>query len=141
MLIYIAGPLFSESERDFNRDLKSLLETFGEIYLPQENGKLIWDLEKEGIRLNEAADIIANQDIRAIRDCDLFVAVLDGRTIEEGVAFELGVAHALHKLSICLQTDPRREILGMNNPMIGFACSEVFHDTDELLEFIKNRDH
>ena len=43
-----------------------------------------------GISSETAADRIVGRDLEAIRDAEYFVAILDGRAVDEGVAFELG---------------------------------------------------
>ena len=44
--IYFAGPLFSESEREYNAKLTEILEEYGyEVFLPQRDGFLAAELE------------------------------------------------------------------------------------------------
>jgi nucleoside 2-deoxyribosyltransferase len=63
----------------------------------------------------------------------VLLIVLDGRTVNEGASFELGVAYALEKTCLGLQTDPRRLLPIGNNPMIDAALSQVFASIHELI--------
>lgn len=138
MRIYIAGPLFSQGEKEFNKKLKELVAPFAEIYLPQENGLLLTNLVRSTKDLIDAANTVVKNDIEAIEACDVFIIVLDGRAVEEGSAFELGMAFVKGKICIGLQTDPRREILGINNPMIEHACSRIYDNLEDLVSFVRN---
>jgi nucleoside 2-deoxyribosyltransferase len=77
------------------------------------------------------------QDIAALRSSDALVAVLDGATIDEGVAFEVGVAYALGLTCIAIQTDVRRALPSGNNPMIGQAFRAIFSSEGELLDWVE----
>ncbi len=138
ILVYIAGPLFSQAEKEFNEKLKRKLSDYVETYLPQDEGQLLVDLLKSGESAHNAAKIVVERDLTAIEKCDLFVIVLDGRTVEEGSAFELGIAFEKKKKCIGVQTDPRREISTINNPMIELACSRIFGTIEELIFFIRD---
>ena len=74
----------------------------------------------------------------AILHAEYLVAVLDGRTIDEGVAFELGVAFSHAKRCIGLQTNSRRLASWGNNPMISGALETVLLSVDELIDWLVN---
>ncbi len=77
-------------------------------------------------------------DIAALKKCDFVLIVLDGRSVDEGAAFELGYAYALGKVCYGLQTDPRRLLkIGINNPMIDCALQQVFSSVDDLVAWAK----
>ena len=135
--LYLAGPLFSEAEREFNAQLKADLESFFEVYLPQDDGDLLVELIEDGMDRTAAIDHIFRQDIEAIRDSDILLIILDGRAIDEGASFELGLAYAENKICVGLQTDPRRLLPSGNNPMIEAACDEIFHSTVEVVAWAK----
>lgn len=42
--VYLAAPLFSSQEQRWNRSLRDALSDFCDVYLPQEDGKLLVDL-------------------------------------------------------------------------------------------------
>lgn len=136
-LIYLAAPLFSLAEREFNVRLALILEQEYSVFLPQRDGELLVELISRGIDQLAAKRRVFENDLAAIRRCDIVVAVLDGRTIDEGVAFELGVAFALKKRCIGLQTDPRRLLFGSNNPMIDSALEAKSVDFEELIRLLR----
>ena len=135
--LYLAAPLFSDAEKSYNVYLREILSKFYDVYLPQEDGLLIVDLIKKGMNAKKAADLVFQNDISAINSCDILLIVLDGRTVDEGAAFELGVAFAKKKKCIALQTDPRRLLEIGNNPMISMSISECFSTVNELMEWAK----
>ena len=71
------------------------------VFLPQEADEIN---DK-----NNYADskMIAKYDTKAVMDSDLLIAVLDGLTIDPGVASEVGVAYAKGIPCIGLFTDPK----------------------------------
>jgi nucleoside 2-deoxyribosyltransferase len=130
--LYLAGPLFSQAEREYNRILKKSLSPYFDVFLPQENGGLFVNLVAGGMAINHAAKRIFNCDIEAIEASDVLLIVLDGRAIDEGAAFELGVAFARGKKCVALQTDIRRLLPIGNNPMIDCAVESVFENIESL---------
>ena len=138
-MIYIAAPLFSEAEILFNRHLKKILERSFRVYLPQEDGELLNDTVKSGGDTNAAIKRIFIADINAIQACDILFIVLDGRTVDEGACFELGVAYTLGKICLGLQTGPRRLLEIGNNPMITASLDYIFLSTHEVESWIKNK--
>jgi nucleoside 2-deoxyribosyltransferase len=132
LFLYLASPLFSSAERRFNEDVAKRLGRHFTVYLPQRDGGLFLDLIKQGLSVDEAAQQIFAIDIKAIEAADCVVAILDGRTIDEGVAFELGYACALRKVCYGLQTDPRRLLPIGNNPMITGALRKIASTLEEL---------
>jgi len=137
--IYFAGPLFSAAEISFNAQVVKELEEFAQVFLPQRDGMLMTDLIEEGETPEVASLVVFNRDMDAIANADILIAVLDGRSIDEGVAFELGVAYSQSKKCIGLQTDSRRLAEWGNNPMISGALETIFHNSDELISFLKNQ--
>ena len=135
--VYLAGPLFSDAERTFNLRLTSLLETRVQVYLPQRDGGLMSEMIEAGMSADIAAYRIFHQDVYAIQEADYLIAILDGRAIDEGVAFEIGVGFCYGKNCVGLQTDTRRLASWGNNPMITGALKEIFLTIDDLFEWIK----
>ncbi|NMB18627.1 MAG: nucleoside 2-deoxyribosyltransferase [Erysipelothrix sp.] len=102
--IYFASPLFSNMELAYNAKVVSMIrEAYPnvKVFLPQEADEIN---DK-----NNYADskMIAKYDTKAVMDSDLLIAVLDGLTIDPGVASEVGVAYAKGIPCIGLFTDPR----------------------------------
>lgn len=134
---YLAAPLFSEAERTFNVRVTELLEELTEVYLPQRDGGLMSEMVATGVPSAVAARRVFRRDIDAIRQADYVIAILDGRAIDEGVAFELGVAFSQTKRCVGLQTDSRRLAVWGNNPMITGALETVFMSVDDLMEWVR----
>jgi nucleoside 2-deoxyribosyltransferase len=137
-LLYLAAPLFNDSERTFNLRLRSIIGQKADVYLPQLDGDLIVDLVARGIPHIEAATRIFQNDIDAIQRCDVFLAVLNGRTVDEGVAFELGVAWCLRKQCYGYKDDFRRLLAHGDNPMIEKAIQTVFQSEQELVNWLSS---
>jgi nucleoside 2-deoxyribosyltransferase len=133
--LYFASPLFSAAEQRFNEATTNLLQPYFDVYLPQRDGGLMLEMIKRGISPSDAASLVFCADVDAIARCDVLVAVLDGRTVDEGVAFELGLAYAQNKTCIGLQTDVRRLLPTGNNPMIERALRHTFATVDELVSW------
>jgi len=136
LLLYFAAPLFSEAERSFNKDVTQELEQWVDVYLPQRDGGLMSELLNYGVPPKIAARRVFNLDMDAIQRSDYIIAILDGRAIDEGVAFELGIAFAQSKRCIGLQTDCRRLAAWGNNPMISGALEIIFASVNELISWI-----
>jgi nucleoside 2-deoxyribosyltransferase len=139
--LYLAAPLFSAAERAFNASLKGKLSPYFQVFLPQEDGVLLADLVEHGADVDVASRLVFDHDCSAVRASDYLLILLDGRTIDEGAAFELGMAFTLGKRCIALQTDPRRMIMGRNNPMIAHAVETVFTDEAQLLGWALQESH
>jgi nucleoside 2-deoxyribosyltransferase len=135
--LYLAGPLFSDAERAFNVFVRNKLLRHASVFLPQEDGELLTTLLKAGMGHFRASRRIFKTDLAAINKCDAIVAILDGRAVDEGVAFELGVAFGLGKLRVGLQTDPRRLLPSGNNPMIDCALDKIFRKVDDLEDWLE----
>lgn len=107
--IYFASPLFSMSEQNFNeRVVEYIRENIPgvEVYLPQENESIN---DKSGYADSE---MIANGDNKYLEEADILVAVLDGQTVDVGVAAEVGYFYSMNKPIIGLYTDSRQGTYG-----------------------------
>lgn len=130
--LYLAAPLFSDGERAYNEALSASLQAVADIFLPQRDGLLLTDLIRSGVAVPLARRMIFDVDIAAIKECDVMLAILDGRAVDEGVAFELGVAHTLSKFCIGLRTDGRSLLPSGDNPMIALACGVLCRSEQEI---------
>tara|TARA_E500000305_G_C3978695_1_gene215707 strand:+ start:606 stop:1073 length:468 start_codon:yes stop_codon:yes gene_type:complete len=139
MKVYFAAPLFSQAEREFNTNVVERIEEHCTVYLPQRDGALMPNLIRGGASPDEAMAIVFKQDIEAIRRSNLIVVVLDGRSVDEGAAFELGVAWAMDKSIIGLRTDFRQLASFGNNPMIQTPIEVLADSIEELVEEIEKR--
>jgi len=96
MKIYLAGPLFSTGERDFNARLAGLLrERKLAVFLPQES-------EQNSMNPRQ----IFEEDVRGIDWADVVVANMDGADPDSGTCWECGYAY-LKKPIIIFRTDFR----------------------------------
>lgn len=101
MKVYLAGPLFNESERSFNRIIAEDLRDNGfDVWLPQENFPAAVESEEEKKNVFES-------DLRALNSCGVVVAVLEGECVDSGTAFEVGYAYALGIPVVGIKTDTR----------------------------------
>lgn len=134
MHVYIAAPLFSHAEREFNLDLKEFVEAQGfTTYLPQFDGGLLADLLNSGIELQEAKSILFHRDLDAIQSSQIILFLLDGRVPDEGGCIEIGIGFALGKECIGFKTDYRSFIAGTDNLMItGVLKGRIASTFDEL---------
>ncbi len=139
-LLYVAGPLFSTAERQFNQQLTDKIEALGyRVFLPQRDGaerdRSPYDTMTREER--RAAMFALDQDM--ILACDVFLFILDGRVPDEGACVERGIAYCHKTLQhprkrlIGLQTDVRAAFLGAKlNPMVRVPL-EYVADTEESL--------
>lgn len=144
MLIYFAGPLFSQAERAFNVCLTEKLENFGfQVFLPQRDGiELTEDLFKE-LSDQELSKKIFKIDRDQILKADVFLMMLDGRGQDEGTCVELGIAYEnkhinnSEKLLIGFLTDMRvfAEKFRLNAMLTGALDYIVDNEIDLLQKF------
>lgn len=123
--VYIAGPLFDEGERWWIERVEQTVAEAGYItFLPHRDNP-----PKDE---NNVVEIFAN-DRRAIDECDVIVASLNGIITDDGTAWELGYGFALGKPIIGLHTDWRRrfdhEVI---NLMIECSLAMLLRSLDEL---------
>lgn len=118
--IYFASPLFSDMERVYNESLvKKIRAMYPElnVYLPQEQGEIN---DKESYA---DAKMIAKYDTDALLSSQLVLAILDGVSIDVGVASEIGVAYQAGIPILGLFTDSRQQ--GADNQKKITALKEV----------------
>lgn len=134
--IYLAAPLFSVAEQNFNKSLEASLKDIGfNVFVPQDDSN-----DTEAAREDMDSNKIFRLNLEAIDNCDIVVAVLDGGSdIDSGTAWEIGYAYAKKKTIIGLKTDFRTlGPEGLVNLMIGESACELKTTVPELLETMKN---
>lgn len=131
-MIYLAGPLFSLPERMENERLCRALERWCDVFLPQRDGELVPHLIQAGHSWTEAFNVVFARDVAALRACDAVVINLDGRSVDEGAAFELGFAYALGKQCVGYRTDVRVLLPWGLNPMITVPLTKSFSCVESL---------
>jgi nucleoside 2-deoxyribosyltransferase len=105
--IYFAGPLFTPYERSFIDQCAAALRADGfEVFVPHEH------------ELATGADVTAawilGKDRPGIEAANAMLAILDGPSVDDGTACEIGMFHGL------MQTDAsKRGIVGLLTDMRG----------------------
>lgn len=104
--IFVAGPLFSEGEIWFDKQIVAIVEKLG--------FKALWSWrdEQELIKKDELSGKdwtykIYKLNRELIDKSDIVVAVLDGADVDSGTAWEIGYATAKGKKVIGIKTDGR----------------------------------
>jgi hypothetical protein len=99
--VYFAGPLFTPYERSFIDECAAALRADGfEVFVPHEHELAA------GVAIT-AAGIFAT-DRSGIERSDAMLAILDGPSVDDGTACEIGMFHAL------MQSDPSKKgIVGL----------------------------
>lgn len=118
--IYFASPLFSNMEKNYNEYLvKEIRQTYPDVtvYLPQEQMEIN---DKESYADSK---MIATYDTNALLESQLMIAVLDGPSIDVGVASEIGIAYQANIPILGLFTDSRQQ--GAENAQKITALKEV----------------
>ena len=143
-LVYIAGPLFSQAEREFLEKMIgclaqiSHLDPIKNFFLPHRDGG---ELGKGPTRTQ-----IFNLDINTLKQAQIVVALLDGPDVDSGTCIELGVAYSLGKKIFGIITDFRSYFTNDHEPqrpnlMVWGVCEEgntLFHTLPELSESFAN---
>lgn len=129
--IYIAGPLFTEGERWLLEQIDVVCKKCGyDTFLPHRDGGLFnrddsWSSKR-----------IFDCDIKALGECNLVVAVLNGIEVDPGVSGEVSRAHE-RKIPIIGYIDdsriyaPEKQI----NPIV-YNCLNALVDSRKDLERI-----
>lgn len=120
--IYLAGPLFSASERLFNRQLAAALTAVN----PDAAVELPQDYKYHG-KFNDKKFFRQVYDacIAGIEKADVIVAMLDGPSADDGTAFEVGYAIAKGKPVIGVRTDYRASQESGCNLMLSRGCTAL----------------
>lgn len=121
MEIYLAGPLFTVAERQFNLEFAAALRSLipkCNLYLPQ----------------IEAAEMQSRPDfavamyrrcLEKVEACDIVVAILEGPDADSGTCVELGYARARGKRIIGVRTDLRASEDRGLNLMVSNVCDAL----------------
>lgn len=136
MRVYFAGPLFTPYERDFIDECAARLRAEGfEVFVPHEQA-----LATDGL----SADEIFRRDAEAVAAADVLVALLDGPSIDDGTACEIGLFHGLAR------SDPaKRGVIGLLTDFRGGlnlfvrgcieADGEICASLDEVVAALRRR--
>jgi nucleoside 2-deoxyribosyltransferase len=106
MRIYLAASMFTPYERSFLDDCAGRLRAEGfEVFVPHEHGLVGRDATPEAVFAVDAA---------GVESADAVLAVLDGSSVDDGTACEIGLFHGLK------QRDPERKgVVGLLTDLRG----------------------
>ncbi|TGC08438.1 nucleoside 2-deoxyribosyltransferase [Methanolobus halotolerans] len=133
--IYLAGPLFSKAERDFNLYLRDRLVEIGyKVFLPQEDGE-----DNLSSRLEDRVRNVFINDVKGIDQSDIVLAVLDGGSdVDSGTAWEMGYAYAKGIPVFGLKTDFRTfGDEGIVNLMMEMSVEKLERDVENILKVLE----
>ena len=107
MRIYLAASIFTPYERAFLDDCAARLRAEGfEVFVPHE--------EKGLVGVDVTAEAVFAADAGGVEWADAVLAVLDGPSVDDGTACEIGLFHGLK------QNDPkRRGVVGLLTDLRG----------------------
>ena len=95
MLVYLAASMFTPYERSFLDDCAARLRAEGfDVFVPHEQGLVGRDATSEAV---------FEVDAGGVESADAVLAVLDGPSVDDGTACEIGLFHGLK------QRDPERK--------------------------------
>ncbi|MCW8128890.1 MAG: nucleoside 2-deoxyribosyltransferase [Planctomycetota bacterium] len=122
MIIYLAGPLFTQAERTWNRELATQLEASlpgAKVLLPQDF--------KPHARYNDRRHFgeVYKLCVKGLDDCHAVVAILDGPDSDSGTAWEVGYAAAKGRPIIGIRTDYRPSQEQGVNLMLSRSCARI----------------
>ena len=117
--MYLAGPLFSTPEREFNVHLATRLRMAGhEVFVPQENPPL-----------EQTGTAIFRKDLEGLDWADGVVAIMDGADPDSGTCWECGYAYAMKKPVVLFRSDLRgsgdADDIPYNAMLIGAAVEHI----------------
>ena len=132
MIAYLAGPLFSIAEREFNKTFSHHVQSRVpglRIILPQV------DAEPEAEVNNFAAKVYQNC-LTLLNKADVVIAILEGSDADSGTCIEMGYAVAKGIPIIGVRTDFRASQDRGVNRMVSQACTELVSTTTESIEYL-----
>jgi len=131
-LVYVAGPLFDDGERWWIEQVDAAVASCGfDTFLPHR--------DNPPKSASTVPEIFAN-NVRALEDCSIVVASLNGITTDDGTAWEIGYAHARGKVLIGLHTDWRSRFADeVVNLMLERSLDVLVRSLDALVEELARR--
>ena len=125
--VYLSGPLFSWAEIECGRRIKKgILEELGERI------EVVWPHEIAAGSLWE----IFQSNLKALDECKIMVAILDGPQVDDGTAWEVGYHYARGGKIVGIRTDFRKAgetALSKVNAMVEGSCVDIVSTLDLLV--------
>jgi nucleoside 2-deoxyribosyltransferase len=129
--VYLSGPLFSWAEIDCGRRIKvGILEKLGERI------EVVWPHE---IAAGSPIEIFQS-NLKALDECKIVVAILDGPQVDDGTAWEIGYHYARGGKVVGIRTDFRKAgeaALSKVNAMVEGSCVDIVSTLDLLVSKLK----
>jgi nucleoside 2-deoxyribosyltransferase len=124
--IYLAGPLFTQGEKDFNvRFFEFLLDRGYAVFLPQQ--------ECAGLE----GENIYKTCLAGLRSASVVVAILDGADADSGTCWECGYAASQGIPIVAVRTDFRISgDTGGFNAMLFYSAAKIVSGTEDLFDRI-----
>lgn len=129
--IYLSGPIFSQAEIEWAGRVKGLIV---ENFAP--SVEVIWPHEIA----SGTPENIFRENLRALDQCPIVVAILDGPQVDDGTAWEVGYHYARGGHVLGIRTDFRNAgeaPQSRANAMIEFSCICIVNSLDHLLLKLK----
>ncbi len=127
--IYLSGPLFSHAEIAWGRRVKAALEE------ARESVEVVWPHELAAGSPQE----IFQANLRALDDCDLMIAILEGPQVDDGTAWEVGYFYAKGRRILGIRTDFRKAGESEHsrvNLMVESSCLAVADSLEQLVSLL-----
>jgi nucleoside 2-deoxyribosyltransferase len=122
--VYLAGPLFTQAEWQWNQRLAEALQEHSlQVILPQDGAAPMLSGEKE---FNARG--LFDQNLQSIDRSDVVVALFDGPDVDSGTAWECGYAFKSAKPVVGVRTDIRAggdDPQAAINLMLSISCSQT----------------
>ncbi len=134
--IYIAGPLFNTHEKAYLEKIAIELESNDyECFLPHRDQKGVTEEELKQLDMSEATkEKIFNNDLNALKNSDITVALLTGQDIDSGTAAEIGYSFANKKPVVAITASERR----FRNLFVEGMIDKTIEEIDILVDTIKS---
>jgi nucleoside 2-deoxyribosyltransferase len=131
LLVYIAGPLYTPYERSYLEQIDNICQKLGfTTYLPHRDA---------GLAEPHTLKKIFQKDLEALKSAKLVVAVLNGATVDDGTAWEIGYSYSLGIPIFGVLDDIRvQDPLLSINLMISLSCKKIVHSLDDLEKSLKD---
>lgn len=147
MIIYLAGPLFTEAERAWMREFKQRTMDLAARIGAQVEVKWPWELISQSelqVMGDKAGREIFQTCVTHLETADMVIALLDGPTVDDGTAWEIGFFYSRRQGAqqpiIGVRTDIRNsgEFAGsVANAMIEYSCDRIARSQDDALQILE----
>jgi nucleoside 2-deoxyribosyltransferase len=133
--IYVAGPLFNTHERNYLEDIVFELEKNGyKCFLPHRDQSGIDETELKGTDISDITKKkVFNNDLDALKEADLVIALITGQDIDSGTSAEIGYTYANGKPVIAVSASERR----YRNLFVEGMIIKTVNDVNEIIPAIK----